>query len=59
MDNVTSLLLHRIKKEIMSVFFLSEPGCDHLSKAASLDFFIGKPLFTFLGGIPCNYGEML
>lgn len=59
MDNVASLLLHRRRKQIMSVFLISEPECDHLSKAASQDFFIGKVLFTFAGGIPCNYGEML
>lgn len=59
MDNVASLLLHHIRVQIMSVFLISELECDHLFKAVSLDFFIGKVLFTFVGEIPCNYGEML
>lgn len=59
MDNVASLLLHHIRVQIMSVFFISEPECDHLFKAVSLDFFIGKVLFTFVGEILFNCGKML
>lgn len=45
-----SLLLHYKWKQIMSVFLISESKFDHLSKAVSMNFFVGKVLFLLCRG---------